>query len=81
MLKAGDPVDLDDLRDQPLTPQVLQEATNRIMDDITALLEEIRGEKAPAVRFDPRAAGVKQIGNPNRDKQRRRRHSPRTGDR
>jgi 1-acyl-sn-glycerol-3-phosphate acyltransferase len=81
VLKAGDPVDLDDLRDQPLTPQVLHEATNRIMDDITALLEEIRGEKAPAVRFDPRAAGVKQIGNPNRDKKRSRRHSPRTGDR
>lgn len=81
VLKAGDPVDLDDLRDQPLTPKVLHEATNRIMDDITALLEEIRGEKAPAVRFDPRAAGVKQIGNPNRDKKRRRRRSTRTGDR
>jgi 1-acyl-sn-glycerol-3-phosphate acyltransferase len=80
VLKAGDPVDLDDLRDQPLTPEVLQEATNRIMDDITALLEEIRGEQAPAVRFDPRVAGVKEIGNPNRDKKTRRR-SPRTGDR
>ena len=34
------------------------------MAAITALLEEIRGEKAPAVRFDPRTAGVQQIGNP-----------------
>ena len=80
VLKAGDPVDLDDLRDQPMTPEVLHEATNRIMDDITSLLEEIRGEKAPAVRFDSRTAGVKQIGNPNRDKKRRRRRSLRTGD-
>lgn len=81
VLKAGDPVDLDDLREQPLTPQVLHEATDRIMDAITAQLEEIRGERAPAVRFDPRAAGVKQIGNPNRDKKKRRRREPRTGDR
>ena len=79
-MKAGDPVDLDDLRDQPLTPAVLAEATNRIMDDITALLEDIRADKAPAVRFDSRVAGVKQIGNPNRDRKRRRRRSPRTGD-
>ncbi len=35
------------------------------MDDITRLLEEIRGEQAPAERFDPRTAGVGQIGNPN----------------
>lgn len=80
VLKAGDPVILDDLREQPLTPQVLHEATDRIMDAITAQLEEIRGERAPAVRFDPRAAGVKQIGNPNRDKKKRRRREPRTGD-
>jgi 1-acyl-sn-glycerol-3-phosphate acyltransferase len=80
VVKAGDPVYLDDLRDEPLTPEVLKQATTRIMDDITRLLEDIRGEEAPAVRFDPRVAGVKQIGNPNRDKRRRRRHSPRTGD-
>jgi 1-acyl-sn-glycerol-3-phosphate acyltransferase len=64
-MTAGRPVELDDLRGQPLTPEVLGAATNRIMDDITRLLEEIRGEKAPAVRFDPRAAGVSLIGNPN----------------
>jgi 1-acyl-sn-glycerol-3-phosphate acyltransferase len=83
-VKAGDPVDLDDLRGQALTPELLQHATARIMDAVTALLEEIRGEPAPAVRFDPRAAGVRQIGNPNRDRKRSRRsprtRSPRTGD-
>lgn len=64
---AGEPVDLDDLRGRPLTPEVLAEATDRIMDAITALLEELRGERAPVDRFDPRAAGVRPIGNPHRD--------------
>lgn len=76
-MKAGDPVDLDDLRDQPLSPAVLREATNRIMDAITELLADLRQEEPPAARFDPRVAGVREIGNPNRD-QRRRRH-PRAG--
>lgn len=61
---AGPPVDLSDLRERPLTPEVLREATNRVMDDITRLLEEIRGGQAPAERFDPRTAGVSPIGNP-----------------
>ena len=34
--KVGDPVDLDDLRDQPLTEDVLRQATDRIMAAITA---------------------------------------------
>ena len=52
-LPAGDPVDLDDLLAQPATSRGAHEATERIMAAITALVEEIRGEKAPAVRFDP----------------------------
>lgn len=71
-MKAGDPVDLEDLRDQPLTPEVLREATTRIMDDVTGLLTDIRGGHPPEVRFDPRTAGVAQIGNPNEDAKRRR---------
>jgi 1-acyl-sn-glycerol-3-phosphate acyltransferase len=63
-MKVGDPVDLTDFADQELTPEVLRAATERIMDAITALLEDIRGEQAPAQRFDPRAAGVREIGNP-----------------
>ncbi|MGH3443968.1 MAG: lysophospholipid acyltransferase family protein [Nocardioidaceae bacterium] len=64
-MKAGDPVDLDDLRGQKLTPAVLREATNRIMDAITAQLADLRGQQPPAVRFDPRTAGVRQTGNPH----------------
>ncbi len=70
-MTAGPPVDLDDLRDRPLTPALLRQATDRIMDDITRMLEEIRGEQAPAERFDPRAKGVREIGNPHEKKSRR----------
>ena len=66
--KAGDPVDLDDLRDKPLTEEVLREATDRIMAAITALVEDLRGETAPAVRFDPKVSGINEIGNPNKRK-------------
>jgi 1-acyl-sn-glycerol-3-phosphate acyltransferase len=64
--QAGDPVHLSDLRDKPLTDAVLRQATDRIMAAITVLVEELRGEKAPVVRFDPRASGVNEIGNPNK---------------
>jgi 1-acyl-sn-glycerol-3-phosphate acyltransferase len=64
--KVGDPVDLDDLRGQPQTTAVLLEATDRIMAAVTELVADLRGETAPAERFDPRAAGVRQIGNPNK---------------
>jgi 1-acyl-sn-glycerol-3-phosphate acyltransferase len=53
-VEAGDPVELDDLRNQPVTAPVLTEATDRIMDAITALVADIRGEPAPAARYDPR---------------------------
>jgi len=62
---AGPPVDLSDLYDRPLDAVTLKEATARILDAITAQLETIRGEKAPATRFDSRTAGVAEIGNPH----------------
>lgn len=66
--RVGDPVDLDDLRAQvgegSPSAALLAEATDRIMDAITALVAELRGETAPATRFDPRAAGVNQVGRP-----------------
>ncbi|GGF39235.1 1-acyl-sn-glycerol-3-phosphate acyltransferase [Marmoricola endophyticus] len=69
-VKAGDPVELDDLRervgDQTPSREVLEEATDRIMAAITALVAELRDETAPAERFDPRKAGVRAYGNPNK---------------
>ena len=46
------------------TPKVLREATDRLMDRITDLLEVLRGEKRPTERFDPRTHGVPEIGEP-----------------
>jgi hypothetical protein len=58
---------------------VLHEATDRIMDALTLLLADLRDEEPPAVRFDSRRAGVREIGNPNVDRSRRRfrRHTTR----
>ncbi|QBR94036.1 lysophospholipid acyltransferase family protein [Nocardioides euryhalodurans] len=66
VMKAGDPVDLSDLAEQPRTTEVIAEATGRIMAAIVAIVEELRGEEAPVERFDPRRAGVRQIGNPRK---------------
>jgi 1-acyl-sn-glycerol-3-phosphate acyltransferase len=65
-IMAGPPVDLSDLYDRPMDAPSLREATSRIMDAITTLLEQLRGERAPEERFDPRMAGVAVTGNPNR---------------
>lgn len=67
-LKVGDPVDLSDLVGKEKQTPAINEATTRIMDAIVALVEELRGEKAPPDRFDPRKAGVSEIGNPNKDR-------------
>ena len=63
---AGPPVDLDDLRGRPMTAEVLAEGTERIMRDITSILEGLRGERAPAARFDPRQHGLPRTGNPHK---------------
>jgi hypothetical protein len=47
------------------------------MDAVTVLLADLRQEEPPAVRFDPRAAGVREIGNPKVKQSRRRWHSGR----
>jgi 1-acyl-sn-glycerol-3-phosphate acyltransferase len=49
---AGDPVDLDDLRARPVDEAVLAEATERILDAITALVVELRQETPPPGRWD-----------------------------
>ena len=64
--KVGDTVDLADLVGQPITNELLQQATERIMVAITDLVADLRAETPPPTRFDPRAAGVRQIGNPKK---------------
>lgn len=52
---VGDPVDLSEFEGRPLDKTTLVAATDKIMDAITALLAELRGEEAPAERWDPAA--------------------------
>ncbi|MFC4139193.1 MULTISPECIES: 1-acyl-sn-glycerol-3-phosphate acyltransferase [unclassified Microbacterium] len=58
----GDPVDLSDLRGRAGEQAALTEATRRLMDAIAVLLEELRGEKAPAERWNPADHGQKETG-------------------
>lgn len=67
-VKVGDPVPLEDLREQPATAAVVTQATDRIMAALTDLVADLRGEQAPAERFDPRKAGVQEIGHPTKRK-------------
>ncbi|WP_395294250.1 lysophospholipid acyltransferase family protein [Kitasatospora hibisci] len=53
---AGPAVDLSRYQGQELTPQVLKDATEDIMEAITTVLAGIRGEEPPAERYDMRAA-------------------------
>ncbi|OAN43576.1 lysophospholipid acyltransferase family protein [Microbacterium sp. H83] len=58
----GDPVDVSDLRGRATEAAALNEATTRLMNAITALLEGLRDEKAPAERWNPASHGQKETG-------------------
>lgn len=51
---AGPPVDLSAFYDQEMTAELLRKVTEAIMDAVTALVAELRGEQPPAERWDPR---------------------------
>ncbi|WP_267244634.1 lysophospholipid acyltransferase family protein [Streptomyces sp. PR69] len=59
-VKAGPPVDLSRFYGVEPTPEVLREATEAIMAEITSLLEDVRGEKAPDRPYDHRKARAEQ---------------------
>lgn len=59
---VGDPIDLSAYRGRPIDQQVLVEATAVLMQRITELLEDLRGEQAPATRWDPAANNQKETG-------------------
>lgn len=48
----GSPIDLSDYQNQPVTNKVLHEVSNLVVDTISEMLEEIRGEKAPEERLN-----------------------------
>ncbi|MBK3563506.1 1-acyl-sn-glycerol-3-phosphate acyltransferase [Streptomyces sp. MBT62] len=57
---AGPPVDLTRFYGKDMSPDLLKEATEVIMADITRLLEQIRGAKAPETPYDPRRERIEQ---------------------
>lgn len=59
---VGDPVDLTPWRGRPITHELLAEATEAVMADITRLLEQLRGEQAPRERWDPSMHGQAETG-------------------
>lgn len=52
---AGAPVDLDDMRDKPITAPLLAEATTRLMARITDLVAQARQETPPASVYSAEA--------------------------
>jgi 1-acyl-sn-glycerol-3-phosphate acyltransferase len=67
----GAPVDLDDLREGDLDQRKLSEATTRVMAAITGLVEELRGETAPAERWNPAAHNQSEYGHLDEPKQKK----------
>jgi 1-acyl-sn-glycerol-3-phosphate acyltransferase len=61
---VGEPVDLSSWHGKPVTGAVAAEATDAVMQAIAGLLEELRGEKAPAKRWDPADHGQSEFGRP-----------------
>ncbi|MFB6609437.1 lysophospholipid acyltransferase family protein [Agromyces sp. NPDC056379] len=58
----GEPLDLSAYRGKPLDQRTLLAATGELMDAIAELLAELRGEPAPAERWDPTQHGQKETG-------------------
>ena len=60
---VGGEINLDKYRHAKLQPAEVQEATDLVMSKITELVEELRGEKAPAERWNPATTGQATTGN------------------
>ena len=62
LVKIGDPLSLAEFRGRSLDTATLNEATNVVMEAITHLLEDLRGEKAPVKRWNPAEHDQKETG-------------------
>ncbi|MCW3494244.1 lysophospholipid acyltransferase family protein [Microbacterium sp. SSM24] len=59
---VGDPVDLSGFASTETQPAALIAATDIVMADVSGLLSELRGEPAPAERWNPSDHGQKETG-------------------
>ncbi len=62
-VRAAAPVPLDDLAGRPLDAALLTLATDRILDALTAVVADLRGERPPSRRWDPREHGQPRTGD------------------
>ena len=58
----GDPVDIESYRENQAQPAALVNATDVLMADVAGLLSQLRGEPAPAERWNPADHGQKETG-------------------
>ncbi|MGV8851688.1 MAG: lysophospholipid acyltransferase family protein [Rhodoglobus sp.] len=61
-IRFGSPVDLSEFEGRNLDSRMLAEATEKLMIAITELLEGLRGETAPKVRYNPADHGQSEVG-------------------
>jgi 1-acyl-sn-glycerol-3-phosphate acyltransferase len=61
-IRFGAAVDLSRFEGSPLDITTLNQATDEVMDAITALVEQLRGEEAPAERWNPAHHGQTETG-------------------
>ena len=62
---VGEPIDLSEFEGKYTSKRAIDGATTKIMGEITKLVEEIRGAKAPAELYDPSKHGQTEFGMPN----------------
>ena len=62
-LVAGKPLDFSRWYGREDDPEALREATAYLMDALTTMVEELRGEKRPAEVFDPHNSDLPRTGN------------------
>ncbi|MGZ5401736.1 MAG: lysophospholipid acyltransferase family protein [Aeromicrobium sp.] len=51
-VRVGKPIDLSDFEGKPVTEELLRKATGRLMDELTRLMAELRGEVPTTGRID-----------------------------
>ena len=61
-IAVGDPVDLSEFENNALDNKTLNAATEKVMAAITGLVEDLRNEKAPALRWNPAEHNQKETG-------------------
>ena len=66
IVNVGEPIDLTEFAGKHTSRSAVEEATRRLMAEITRLLEEIREGEAPAEVYDPANHGETEFGLPTK---------------